>query len=274
MSLGLEYMFAVEPKGLSGGLCVFWKDGSHVTLLKSEEFMIEVKIWDENLNKQWRLFTIYASTDEKKKREQWKGLGNRIDQDRDCCFLIGDFNDILCNEENEGGNYRSASSMRDFREFVARNELMDLGYEGYPFTWRNNKESLPIQQRLDWGLATMGWYNLYPDTKIRHMMLEGSNHAMLLLSTEKLKAWRGRKFSYDVCWSKLEECRNLVIHEWEGKFRGSQAFRFCKKLKKLRKSLKVWYKGRGRNSKKSIDNLKEEIKRAYMSNQFASEESC
>ncbi|KAM2576991.1 hypothetical protein TB2_002711 [Malus domestica] len=95
---------------------------------------------------------------------------------------------------------------------------------------------------------------------------------MLLLSTEKLKAWRGRKFSYDARWSKLLECRNLVIHEWEGKFGGSQAFRFCEKLKKFRKSLKVWYKGRGRNSKKSIDNLKEEIRRAYMSNQFASEE--
>ncbi|KAM2489958.1 hypothetical protein PS1_046886 [Malus domestica] len=211
-SLGLEYMFAVEPQGLSGRLCVFWKDGSQVTLLKSEEFVIEVKIWDENLNKQWRLFAIYASTDEKKRKEQWKRLGKRIEQDLDCCILIGDFNDILCNEENEGGNYRPTSSMRDFREFVARNELMDLGYEGYPFTWRNNKESLPIQQRLDRGLATMGWNNIYPDTTIRHMVLEGSDHAMLFLSTEKLKAWRGRKFSYDARWSKLEECCELVAH--------------------------------------------------------------
>ncbi|KAM2257684.1 hypothetical protein ACFX1S_002852 [Malus domestica] len=52
MNLGLEYMFTVESKGFSGGLCVFWRDGSQVTLLKSAEFMIEVKIWDENLNKQ------------------------------------------------------------------------------------------------------------------------------------------------------------------------------------------------------------------------------
>ncbi|KAM1648374.1 hypothetical protein ACFX1Q_010400 [Malus domestica] len=159
--------------------------------------------------------------------------------------------------------------MRDFREFVARNELMDLGY---PFTWRNNRESLPIQQRLDRELATMGWNNIYPDTTIRHMVLEGSDHAMLFLSIKKLKAWRGRKFSYDARWSKLEECRELVANEWEGKLGGSHAFWFCEKLKKLRKSLKVWYKGRGRNSKKAIDKLKEEIRRAYMSNQFASEE--
>lgn len=47
---------------------------------------------------------------------------------------------------------------------MARNELMDLGYEGYPFMWRNKRDSLPIQQRLDRGLATLGWYELYPDT--------------------------------------------------------------------------------------------------------------
>ncbi|CAN6573468.1 unnamed protein product [Malus baccata var. baccata] len=265
-------MFAVEPHGLSGGLCVLWKDGSQVTLLKSEEFVIEMKIWDDILNKQWRLFAIYASTDEKKRKDQWKRLGKRIEQEPECCLLIGDFNDILCNEEKEGGNYRPASSMRDFREFVASNELMDLGYEGYPFTWRNNRESLPIQQRLDRGLATMGWNNLYPDTTIRHLVLEGSDHAMLVLSTEKLLVRRGRMFSYDARWSKLDECRELVAQEWDDHLGGSHAFRICEKLKLLRKRLKVWYHGRGRNSKKAIDKLKDEIRKAYTSNKFASEE--
>ncbi|KAM1698180.1 hypothetical protein ACFX14_029348 [Malus domestica] len=78
--------------------------------------------------------------------------------------------------------------MRDFREFVAQNELMDLGFVGYPFTWQNNQEAKPIQQRLDRGLATMGWQNLYPENTIRHVVLEGSDHTLLFLSTEKVKA--------------------------------------------------------------------------------------
>lgn len=61
-------------------------------------------------------------------------LSKRIEKESDRCLFVGDFNDILSNEEKEGGNYRTAASMRDFREFVARNELMDLGYDGYPFT--------------------------------------------------------------------------------------------------------------------------------------------
>lgn len=159
--------------------------------------------------------------------------------------------------------------MRDLREFVAWNELMDLGYEGYPFMWPNNRESLPIQQRLDRRLVTLGWHNSTPIYKIRLVVLEGSNHALLLLSTEKFRECRGRKFSYDACWSKMKECRELVSGEWKEKFGGFHAFRFCEKMKTLRRRLKTWYKGKGKNSKKMIDQLKEEIRAAYKSKEFA-----
>lgn len=188
-------------------------------------------------------------------------LSKWIERESDRCLLIGDFNDILSNEEKEGGNYKTAASMRDFRKFVARNELMDLGYASYPFTWRNNRESKPIQQRLDRWLASMGWHDLYLDTKILHVVLERFDHAMLVLSTEKMRAWRGRRFMYDEQWGKLAECRDLVVGEWRDNYGGSHAFRFCEKLQTLRRSLKVWYKGRGRNSKKAIDQLKREIRR-------------
>ncbi|KAM2667956.1 hypothetical protein EV2_019583 [Malus domestica] len=161
--------------------------------------------------------------------------------------------------------------MRDFRGFVAGNDLMDLGYEGYPFTWRNNRESLPIQQRLDHGLVTHGWHDLYPDTIIRHVVLEGSDHAMLLLSTEKFRVWRGRKFSFDGRWSKTNECRELVVGEWKDKISGSHAYRFYEKIKTLRKSLKLWYKENSKNSKKKVEHLKAEIRVALQSKEFSSE---
>ncbi|CAN6722681.1 unnamed protein product [Malus baccata var. baccata] len=270
MRLQMEHLFAVEPRGIGGGLCVFWKAEVQVSLMNSEEFMIELKLWDESFNCPWRLFAIYASTDERKRRSQWESLSKKIEKDKDKCLILGDFNDILCNEEKEGGNFRGAASMRDFRDFVAGNELMDLGYEGYPFTWRNNRETLPIQQRLDRGLATHGWHDLFPDTILRHVVLEGSDHAMLLLSTEKFRAWRGRKFSFDGRWSKSEECRELVVGEWIDRTRGSHAYRFCEKIKTLRKSLKTWYKETGRNSKKKVELLKAEIRVALQSKDFSS----
>ncbi|CAN6698982.1 unnamed protein product [Malus baccata var. baccata] len=270
--LGMEHWFVVEPRGIGGGLCVFWRDATSVVLMKSEDFLVELKLWDEKMNCNWRLFAIYASTDDKKRREQWKEVSKRIGQDRDRCLLLGDFNDILCNEEKEGGNYRPAASLRDFREFVARDELMDLGYEGYPFTWRNKREAMPIQQRLDRGLATLGWYEMYPNTKIKHVILEGSDHALLVLSTDNVPKGKGRQFSYDGRWSKSEDCRNLVGNDWRTQINGSHAYRFCGKLKHLRGSLIAWYKGSGRNSVKRIQQLKEEIRAAYKTNGFASKD--
>ncbi|CAN6542159.1 unnamed protein product [Malus baccata var. baccata] len=271
--LGMDFLHAVEPKGMGGGLCVFWKDASSVRLVKSVDHMIEVKVWDEEKECHWRLFGIYASTDEKKRRDQWRTLGNRIGRERDLCLLIGDFNDILCNGEKEGGNHRSAASMRDFREFVATNELLDLGYEGYPFTWRNKRDSLPIQQRLDRGFASLGWHDLYPDTKILHVALEDSDHSLLLLTTKKSEEWRGRRFMYDARWSNSDECRNLVARDWAGNVRGSHAFRLSEKLKAVSRSLKRWYRENGRNTKKTIDMLKGELRKVYQSAHFASEES-
>lgn len=32
MKLGMEFMHAVEPKGIGGGLCMFWRVASHVIL--------------------------------------------------------------------------------------------------------------------------------------------------------------------------------------------------------------------------------------------------
>ncbi|CAN6584292.1 unnamed protein product [Malus baccata var. baccata] len=270
--LKMEFLHAVEPKGIGGGLCLFWKDASQILLVQHSEFMIEAKVWDEEKMCPWRLFGIYASTDEKKRREQWRNLGNRITKGSDPCLLIGDFNDILCNGEKEGGKQRSMSSMRDFREFVASNELADLGYEGYPFTWRNKRDSLPIQQRLDRGLASSGWLNFYPDTKIIHVALEGSDHSLLLLTTKKSEEWRGNRFMYDARWSKQEECRNIITKDWGWEGQGSHAFRFCEKLKLVSMSLKGWYREKGRNSKKTIDKLKGELRKAYQSVNFASAE--
>ncbi|KAM1240745.1 hypothetical protein ACFX15_045483 [Malus domestica] len=97
---------------------------------------------------------------------------------------------------------------------------------------------MPIQQRLDRGLATMGWNNLDLDTKIRHVVLERSDNALLFLSMEKAMAWKGRKFSYDAHWSKLQECRDLVADDWKDRFGGSHTFRFCEKNENPQKEIK------------------------------------
>ena len=77
---------------------------------------------------------------------------------------------------------------------------------------------------------------------------------------------------YAASWSKMVECRNLMDKDWIREDQGSHAFRFCEKLKFVRRSLKGWYREKTRNSRKNIDKLKRELREAYQSNAFASEE--
>ena len=94
----------------------------------------------------WWLVIIYASTDDKKRAQQFALLSDHLAYYLEPCLLMGDFNDLLLNSEKEGGNMRTATSMRAFRNFVTDSCLLDLGFEGYPYTWRNRRDDGFIQE--------------------------------------------------------------------------------------------------------------------------------
>ena len=87
--LGMDFMHAVEPRGIAGGMCIFWRNYDQVMLVKFANFFIEVGICDGLKHEQWRLFVIYASTDDKKRKEQWRQLAQRIALAVDNVCLLG-----------------------------------------------------------------------------------------------------------------------------------------------------------------------------------------
>ncbi|VVA20097.1 PREDICTED: reverse mRNAase [Prunus dulcis] len=136
----MNFMHVVEPRRLSGGLCMFWKDAHQVVLVKYAGFLIEVGVHDALMNHTWRFLAVYASTDAGVRRNQLGVLQERLNTCREGCLVMGDFNDILDASEKDGGRPRSVPSMEDFRRFVTYCNLLDLGFEGYPFTWRNRRD--------------------------------------------------------------------------------------------------------------------------------------
>ena len=195
--LQMDYIQLVEPKGIGGGLCVFWKEDAMISIVKSESFFIELGFGDDRDSTGWRMIAVYASTAEKQRRDNWQKLGKRISYSAGKCLLIGYFNEIVDDGEKEGGNYRSIASTRDFRGFLAANGLIDLGFVGYPFTWRNKRDDGLIQQRLDRGVGTSGWIDMFPRATITHVALERSDHSMLVLSSNGQAFNSPKRFYYD-----------------------------------------------------------------------------
>ena len=99
-------------------------------------------------------------------------------------MIIGDFNDIRCKEEKWGGRDREEWTFRDFREFIRRNNLVDIGFEGEPWTWRNSwDEKVEIKERLDRGLCSPEWLEVFNNAKCTHVENWASDHSILLLDT-------------------------------------------------------------------------------------------
>ncbi|BFG29606.1 hypothetical protein CerSpe_158790 [Prunus speciosa] len=112
--------------------------------------------------------------------------------------------------------------MNDFRRFVTDVNLLDLGYEGYPYTWRNRRDDGGIQERLDRGLATNQWLRTYLEARVLHQVVKGSDHVMLVLYTSSSPQHRACRFIFDPRWSALERCHDLVKERWRKGFNGSK----------------------------------------------------
>ncbi|KAG5521808.1 hypothetical protein RHGRI_034138 [Rhododendron griersonianum] len=256
----MDSAIRVDPTGLAGGLAIFWKGTTTVTLEKMCSWFIDVRIFDVALNKSWRLVNVYFSPNDAVRRTQWDFFMRYKSCLGDDWVLWGDMNDILCSEEKKGGIFRPAWSLKGFQNFVNDCGLVDLGFSGYPFTWRNNRSGNNyVQERLDRVLATPSWCLLFAQASVTHLDTVGSDHnALHLKLRDHVRGFRV-PFRFDARWVEDEDARNVVNQAWATPVQGSKSFMVYKKIQACRSSLTNWKRRKRDNSGKSIADLKTKI---------------
>lgn len=66
-------------------------------------------------------------------------------------------------KEKQGGRPQPYHLLQGFTEAVSDSGLVDLGFVGEKYTWERSRGSANwIQERLDMGLASQTWYNMFP----------------------------------------------------------------------------------------------------------------
>lgn len=81
---------------------------------------------------------------------------------------MGDFNEVLHSSEKHSGLPKQLPPMLAFKEKL-HFELMDLGFHGYSFTWRNGRLGVAfVELRLDRVCVNTAWQALIPTTKVLH----------------------------------------------------------------------------------------------------------
>ena len=100
-------------------------------------------------------------------------------------MCIGDFNEILYADEKQGWLDRLERQMLGFRDALDFCRLKDLGYNGYPFTWCNQRPgNQNVWIRLDRGVATVDCILKFPSSRIHHLDAFHSDHKPILLSSD------------------------------------------------------------------------------------------
>ena len=133
--------------------------------------------------------------------------------------IIGDFNDLMTEDEKKGGKHHPRALLKGFSETIMDCGLTDLGFTGDKFTWERWRGSDRwISERLDRGLATSEWRNIFPLAEIKVHELSTSDHLPLFLQLNKqVYMPRSKRFRFENMWIQESECRNIVQDCWNDK---------------------------------------------------------
>lgn len=210
------------------------------------------------------LSCFYGDPIVSQRSESWRLLKSFKPDNMGWC-IIGDFNEILFNDEKKGGTIRGENQMNLFRQVVEDGQLFDLGWRGAKFTWSNRHEDSSFtKERLDRALANKEWKNIFTVSSVETMTALCSDHSPIFLDC---KSGYGsgyqrsyNQFKYDASWSKGEGCTDLISNEWLKRADcGSRMKNVQWKLEACSKGLKLWCKNLLRNRNRAINEKTKEL---------------
>lgn len=232
--------FAYKPAvGASGGILTIWKSAVFKGVeVFQNDFALSVQMTSSHNNSSWLLTTIYAPCTCHGKRsflEWFRNYHMPVEQD---WLVIGDFNLIRRPEDRnrEGGDQ---IEMFLFNEAISTLNLIELPLHGRHFTW-TNKQNPPLLERLDWFFTNTGWTEKYPNTSVKTLPMETSDHwpCSIEISTS---IPRNAIFRFENHWIHRADFIEQAISGWSAPFPSSDPAKLLSaKFKNLRRVLKSW----------------------------------
>ncbi|MCH85996.1 hypothetical protein A2U01_0006849, partial [Trifolium medium] len=130
---------------------------------------------------------------------------------------MGDFNDLLSNEDKRSRVEHTPWRIRGFRSAVQDSNLVDLPLIGYPFTWVRGRGGDDVkEERLDRAMATQAWYDTFPNCQLHNLVADRSDHYPILLKLyESNRRKTMRDFKFENSWLQEEALEGVVQAGWE-----------------------------------------------------------
>ncbi|KAK2365796.1 hypothetical protein QL285_079253 [Trifolium repens] len=215
VKLGFDSCISVDVQGRSGGLAVFWKKSSNCRLLNYSRNFINL-IVEDNSRGEWRLTGFYGFPEHGRRRDSWNMLRNLRDMSPIPWCIIGDFNDLLSQDDKRGTHLHPNWLCRGFRDAVSDCGLVDIRLEGHQFTWCKSLEThRRVEERLDRAMANSDWMLLFPEVRLINLLASHSDHNPILLQGVVPSTTRpNRPFRFENSWLKEPDLEDTVREGW------------------------------------------------------------
>ncbi|XP_075675058.1 uncharacterized protein LOC142644299 [Castanea sativa] len=181
--LQLDNVHIVPRHNTRGELALFWKNEINLSILDSSSSHIDAVV-NPGVDDACWITGFYGNPVTANWEHSWALLKHLSLKLNLPWLYMGDFNEIVKAEEKMGGALRRESQMKDFKEALDYCGFRDLGFVGALYTWCNNQfDKTTIWIRLDRGVATSSWIQMFPSTRVHHILGSLSDHCPLWICT-------------------------------------------------------------------------------------------
>ena len=173
-----------------------------VEIITHSEHSIHALVKVQSLSVSFLLTVVYDPPQFHKRKYFWEYLETLALHVSLPWVLLGDFNDMILDEEKLGGLLVNRTRMSAFRNCMDNCRLIDLAFHGPRYTWTNKSPCwhTTIRERLDRGLGNAEWATLFPAAEIHHLPRVKSDHCLILLSTDSRERKPPKPFRFEQMW--------------------------------------------------------------------------
>lgn len=214
--LGYDNVWIIDCIGRSGGLALLWDRSIQCSVFDSDINHIDAHILKNN-TPVWRLTGFYGFSERSRRKDSWEFLKVLANKSSLPWCIVGDFNDML-KEEDRLGNHKHHQALLDgFKQTVEKCDLIEMDLTGGKYTWEKGRGTTDwIRSRIDRAFATTSWWQLFPLCKLSLHHVIYSDHDPIqveLCSTKHSK--KSFRFRFENTWLKEKSFHEEVSNHWK-----------------------------------------------------------
>lgn len=228
-------------------------------MLSACKNFIHTKVYTQGSTNYWYLTCIYGCPTFVERRGLWQKISALCPNNNSPWCYIGDFNEILCQDDKDGVLPHSQNQIDIFRSFVDRNLLLDMVLKGC--RWCNNRHDGCVREKIDRIMVNANWLDCFPNAYGEALPAIGSDHSPIVLHCDVAAGKRKKHFVYEHFWDEHPDCASLVAEAWNKISPNSGGVDIKQRIDDVKSGLSVWSHRTFKRAGRQINFLKKEIRR-------------